>query len=534
MTQVNSPNRLLYSALALGSLTDLLFYKQYLGISVPLFVLLLLGALFSLGRIERIQSATRNAWLAVPLLFFAAMIAVRANPTLTLFNALAVLMLLTLIIFFYASDRIERLGLLDYPAVLLRTFKNVIVRPAPPVATSLKSAATHREKWSMALPVLRGLLIALPLLALFTFLLSQADTFFAGFVDSLAHPDYLNDLPEIMWRLTLILLAAWLIAGALFYALTRHFPSSTRHATSNTQPLTPNTHHPSPNIIPAVVPNGIIGFVEGAVILSLVNVLFAVFAYFQFTYLFSGQAQATLHYEEFREYVRRGFGELLVVSLLSMALILGLRWAAHQETARERHLLSTLSSIMVGLTAVMLVSALYRMLVWEDVQFYINTGPRLYVRAFIVWLGVAFGWLLFTLWFRRDRFAIGAFLAGIGFLATINMLNPDADVAAYNLRRGDELSFRYLHQLSDDAIPALVAGLDTTTDRLIRNQIQIHLASRLYQMERDPTFHNWQSFHLARNRAHSLLKDLRASGKLTSPLSLQPPQTLLTTVPLAY
>src|SRR3712207_5881929 len=118
---------------------------------------------------------------------------------------------------------------------------------------------------------------------------------------------------------------------------------------------------------------------------------------------------------------------------------------------------------MVALTMVILVSAFQRMLVWEEVQFYINTPTRLYVRAFIVWLSLLFVWLFSTLWVRRARFAIGAFVAALGFLVTINMMNPDADVAARNLLRNDELSTRYLYLLSEDAVPVLVAGLDQTT-----------------------------------------------------------------------
>src|SRR5204862_304310 len=73
--------------------------------------------------------------------------------------------------------------------------------------------------------------------------------------------------------------------------------------------------------------------------------------------------------------------------------------------------------------------------------------------------GAAFGWLLLVLWRWPDRFAIGGFLCGLGFLTTVNLLNPDADVAAYNLARRDELSTRFLYLLSDDAVPVLAAGL---------------------------------------------------------------------------
>jgi hypothetical protein len=163
----------------------------------------------------------------------------------------------------------------------------------------------------------------------------------------------------------------------------------------------------------------------------------------------------------------------------------------------------------------MLVSAFMRMVVWEGIQFYINTQTRIFVRLFIVWLGALFAWMLFTTWRRRDRFAIGAFLAMIGFLVTANLANPEADVAAYNLRRNDELSTRYLWLLSDDAVPALVAGLDTT-EGSVRDELGWNLYYRMMEAEREMNCRGrgWQSYHMARQEAYNLLTDAREQGKL--------------------
>jgi hypothetical protein len=489
--------RILLVALALGWCTDFFFYDKLVGISVPVFVLLMLGGLFWLGRSEGVRSVRRNLWLIVPLLFFATMVFVRANATLTWLNLSAVFVLLTLIVFFYASNRVERLGLFGYPVVLLLSVLNTLVLPTPAVATLAREAASRRERTRMVGPVLRGILLAVPLLLLFGLLLSSADTIFGGFLGDFFRVNIFEHLPETLWRQILILGAAWLIAGAFFYALAR------RHAPPD-EPLGNFT------------PRRGLGFVEAAVVLGLVDALFAVFAWFQFTYLFFGQAARTLHYEEYREYVRRGFGELLVAAVLTMALILGLRWIAWKETGREARIFNWLSTLMIALTGVMLVSAFERMLMWESVQFYINTPLRLYVRSFIIWLGITFAWLLYTLWYRQDRFAIGAVMATMGFLITINMLNPDADVAAYNLARNDDLSTRYLYLLSDDAVPVLVAGLDHTTG-YVHTALVDHLTQRLDAMEHDPTRDGWPAFHLSRWQAHELLSDLRKAGVIHAP-----------------
>ena len=95
--------------------------------------------------------------------------------------------------------------------------------------------------------------------------------------------------------------------------------------------------------------------------LALVDVLFAVFSWIQITNVFFGRP-ASVHFEVYREYVRRGFGELLVVAVLTMMLILGLRWAAWKETRREMRILDMLSTLMIALAIVILVSAFQRLL----------------------------------------------------------------------------------------------------------------------------------------------------------------------------
>src|SRR5437588_5913063 len=98
MVHVQSPMRVLLVALALGWGTDFLFYGRTLGISVPIFVALLIGALFVLGRLESVR-VSRNLWLLAPLLFFAIMVFVRANTTLTSLNLATVFVLLSFIFF---------------------------------------------------------------------------------------------------------------------------------------------------------------------------------------------------------------------------------------------------------------------------------------------------------------------------------------------------------------------------------------------------------------------------------------------------
>jgi hypothetical protein len=376
----------------------------------------------------------------------------------------------------------------------------MLIRAAPEVATVARATSEHKARFQRAVPVIRGLALAAPVVALFTLLLSSADTIFAGYVRKLFQLNYLDGTPEMLWRTALVLAAAWLIAGGFLFVLGRRGPGGGA----------------SPGLPGGFALSRRIGFTEAVTVLALVDALFTTFSWIQVANVFLGRP-AGVHYEVYREYVRRGFGELLAVAVLTMLLILGLRWAAWKETEREMHAMNTLSTLMVALAIVILVSAFQRLLTWESIQFYIATPLRLYIRAFMAWLGVLFVWLLLTMWWRPERFAIGAFVGALAFLVTINMMNPDADVAAYNLRRQDDLSTRYLDLLSDDAVPAMVAGLDQSSGE-VRIRLTEELSYRLYMLETDPNRQYWQSFHLARRQAYDMLADLSRQGKIDRPL----------------
>ncbi len=488
--------RILLVALALGWGVDLLFYGKALGISAPLFVLLLMLALFGLGRLERVPPVRRNLWLLTPLMFFASMVFVRANPFVTFLNVVGSLALLGLIAHFYAAGHPQQLGLIGYPIVLLRTGGNALVRPAPLVSTSMNLEAARQRGSRSLLPVIRGLLLALPVLVIFTGLLASADLVFADYLEDLFSLEILPDLLELLWRGIIVLGAAWFLAGGLAYALGRSHASDDQGALEKA--------------LGSLVQVIRLGFIEVATLLISVDLLFLVFVWIQFAYLFGGQANITIEGYTYSEYARRGFFELVAVSVLTLGLILGLRWLARRETRRQAQVFDALSSLMVGLVLVILASGFQRLRLYEAAYGY--TQLRLYSHVFMVWLAVAFVWFLVTLWRRPDRFAIGAFVAALGFLVTLNAINPDAFIAGHNLARygaTGKLDAHYLTRMSEDAVPVLVLAIDQVTGDE-REVLGDHLRYRLKRMEASARWRNWPSFHLARQRAYDLLAKNRA------------------------
>lgn len=494
MSHLNRTSLMLLVALMLGLSWDLLFYGKSLGISVLLFVVLLLAALFGLSRWWNARPAWRNLWLLAPLLFFAVMVAVRANIFVTFLNTAACLALLGLIAHFYAAGWLGRLGVTGYPLVLLQVIGSTLIRPAPLVATQVDIKSVQTGSRRKVLPVLRGLLLALPVLFVFTCLLASADLVFAHYLEDTLQLKFLADLMEWLWRGAIILVITWLVTGGLVYAFSRSQKTDEMTVLEKTL-----------NRLLGVIS---IGFIETTILLGLVDLLFLVFVWIQFAYLFGGQDNISVAGYTYAEYARRGFFELVAVSVLSLGLILTMHRLARAETGWQGNTLKGLSSLMVAAVLVMLASAFQRMSLYESAYGY--TELRLYSHIFMVWLAVVFIWFVGTLWSRSRYFALGLFAAALGFVLTLNLINPDAFIARQNLARyqaSGKLDADYLTTLSDDVVPELVTAVSRVSGQE-RAILQAHLHTRRERLAATLTTQSWPSFHWAERRAFQTLEKI--------------------------
>ncbi|MBE2197636.1 MAG: DUF4173 domain-containing protein, partial [Anaerolinea sp.] len=437
-------------------------------------------------------------------------------------NVLAVLCLLAYLAFFYAAGRVENLNLLGYGLLPLRVFGHSLALSAPVIGPTVQEMRQSGNGRRRLLPLLRGLALALPVLLVFTFLLSSADLIFADYVEELFSLDIFDHVAEWVWRGMIIVLLSVLLAGGLALALTRRAEDQEQSELERGLAKLPGYFS--------------IGFIETTTVLVLVNMLFAAFVGIQFTYLFGGAANVTEAGYTFADYARRGFFELLTVAILTMLLILGLNWLSRRENKGQIRLFNGLGSVLVSLVLVMLVSAWRRMALYEAAFGY--TELRLIVYVCMAWLALTLVWFLLTLWVRPDRFAIGALLAVVGFVATLNLINPDAFIARQNLDRyastGD-LDVAYLTSLSDDAVPQLVRGLNLAVgdaeeqltpacaDAWMLDYEEVdcygtpyeiiwaELDGRYQSLSTDTTWQRWTSFNVARWQAWGVLGFLTKS-----------------------
>jgi uncharacterized protein DUF4153 len=156
----------------------------------------------------------------------------------------------------------------------------------------------------------------------------------------------------------------------------------------------------------------------------------------------------------------------------------------------------------VGLVLVLLASAVQRMALYESAYGY--THLRVYTHVFMLALAGVLVWRVVTLWWRPERFAMGAFVGALLGLVALNVLNPDAFIARDTLTRsseGESWDASYLmRSLSEDAAPELAAYVDAAPQGAFSSEIRGVFCRYSAQLREG----GWAAFHLARLHASLL------------------------------
>jgi hypothetical protein len=347
-------------------------------------------------------------------------------------------------------------------------------------------------------PIARGIVIALPVIAIFASLLSSADPIFADRFKKFVDLFRIDNLPEYIFRLVYILVLAYAIAGIFLHAGQK----------SN------DSVEDKPRFAP------FLGFTESTIVLGSVVILFAAFVAVQFQYFFGGQANIHIEGYTYAEYARKGFGELVAVAFFSLLMLLGLGAISRRDTESQRQTFSGLGAGLVGLVLVMLVSAFQRLMLYEAA--YGFSRLRTYTHVFMIWLALLLVTVVVLEFMQRERAAgLAMILASLGFVVSLSLLNVDAFIVGQNVQRelrgpADnsltqgrvDLDAQYFLDLSDDAVPSLVSAFQNKSLPVgVREKVGAALFCKRH--DRDQSKIPWQSFHFSRYTADQKIVEIK-------------------------
>ena len=479
---------LLFS-IALGIIFDILFWQKAQGISFFIFTLVLLGFAAILVRGIDLPFQKKGYFFLVPISFFAILSFVHTEPLTAFLNRALVLVMIGIWAARFSSGNWERLGLIDYLIYALRIVWTMISVPwLRADKTGLFPQNVEGQKPGIK-SILRGILLAIPVLFLFSLLFASADLAFAEGIENILQYLRIEQLDEHFARMLLIFLTANAFLGLILISARK---SENDRLVGEEEPF--------------IQP--FLSSVESGIVLSSVLLLFFTFIILQFRYFFFNQTAIAEFGFSYSEYARRGFGELIAVSVISLALILSLSAVTKVSKEREKHLLSWMYTGLAAGNLVILVSAFMRLSLYESA--YGFTRLRTYSHVFIIWLGLLLVAVSVIIWKNKTRLFANVLLAmAIGFSATLNLLNPDAFIVRQNVKRtaGNEtLDSPYLASLSSDAVPTLV-DLFNIPGQSAEIKRDIGVAILCYQSthNKDETQNHWQSFTISGFRAERYL-----------------------------
>ena len=486
------PNNFILTAILTAWSFDFLFWGKLPGISFPIFVFIVLAVGLYLARKEELEPAKSTLWLIPPISFFAIMTIVRMEPMTRFLNFAATLFLMGVLARSFLGGKWWLYSFKDYFVGVFNLGIDALFKQLGVLtdkANRRKEPEGKKPRSRRIFAVVRGLLLALPIVLILASLLANADPIFEKNVSKFLEIFEIENLGEYIFRGIYILILAHLLMGIYLHAFYKnHDEKITAEETSEK--------------------TRILGFTEASIVLGSVNLLFLAFVFIQFQYFFGGQSNVAIGGYTYSEYARRGFSELVTVAFISLLLFLLFSTITIRETQNESKVFSGLGILLVSLVTVILVSSFQRLQLYESA--YGFTRLRTYTHIFIICLGLLLLAVVILEMTKHQRHFTFAFLiAGLFFIAFLNFLNVDGFITQQNsarIKKGSDLDVGYLASLSTDVVPVLAdlfnAGKHTEA---VAGSLACHaIINREYE-EADQT---WQSFHLSLLSAQTEWLDL--------------------------
>jgi len=500
--------RILALATGVGLLSQSLLIGNAFGLNLPLMTAAVLAAAVALRPPAR-RIDPLDLWLPIAAVAVTAGIAIRSDPFLVLLDIGSGCLLLGAAVAAIGGSAVTRRSaarIVELALMALGWTAAGILRVAIAARRPSSPDDEPRRLPAPAAPVARGLLIALPILAVFVALFSSADAVFARLADQVF--GLRIDLGELPIRLAVAFLIAWVVAGLLAVAAGSIGPDQAPEPAAQSlgaAAAEPPISWPTPRPMR-------LGAIEAATILVAVDALFALFVVLQLAYLFGGLDTLAATGLPYAQYARSGFFELVWVAVLAGALLVSVHGLA---AARTRWIVGA-GLALAALTAVVLASAFLRLRIYQDA--YGWTELRFYVLATIVWLAVGIGLTVILL--ARDRMGWllhGMAISAVAVLVAINLVGPARLIAEQNVARlldpslvpadgRTGLDLRYARLLGDDAVPALAAALPALSGD-DRAELLALLAERKADLA-GPASAGWPSWNLGREQAREALETL--------------------------
>lgn len=473
---------------------DRFFIDKYWGISVPIFTLsALVFFVWSVRNIGKERSAVlsfeKNSVLKlatlISMMLVALTFALFSNVVLAFFNKIFIIIAFTA----YANLSVNG-ELMENNSffrsitkrLISRTFKN-FSKPFTFLNELIKKMSKIEVNSELS-KVLKGIVLALPILIVILILLSSADMIFNYYLSSVFRIFKNFQVSDLGIHLVITILFFFYIFGFIWsFKYEGIYESSKTKLAVKFEALT-------------VMP-----------VLLILNVVYLIFTVIQFSYLYGGGSTVLPSSLTYAEYARRGFFELVTVTVINFTIILCTMKFMKRENAKLEKCNNVFLSLLIIFTLNMLFSAHYKMSLYENSYGY--TYLRVFVHIFMVLLFILFIIALSGIWVRKIPVAKLCIISSLAMYVVINYINVDVFIVKKNIElynKTQNLDVNYLANLSYDTLPYLVQfSLDDKSGKGSK------LKEKLEDKRRDflNKEYSWYEFNYSRYKGIKALENFK-------------------------
>lgn len=468
--------------LVLGIVAEESFLRAEIGISYLVFTIVLYGIFFWRYRGFTFSHQRFGYLLIICIWLLSASYFINDVP---FFYALNILFIPSLVIFHLVLITSPRNLLWNKPVFIVYLFTKIFdalkynIGITSLLGKGLKQGMDE-SKYQLWKKVLMGVVISLPVLFVVLQLLMSADSQFERMIGGI--PQWFKYVDaEIVGRT----IAVFIYTFAFFGFIQVLFQKQTKV----TKQPDPSQHFQLDAIISITV-------------LVIINSVYVLFTIVQFTYFFSGTLQGDF---TFAEYARKGFFELVFVTLINLSIIVFVLTFMRGISGIMKRLTQILLTILILASAIMLSSAFIRLSMYEEAYGY--SFIRVMAHSFMIFLTVIFMYTLIKIWMERLSLFHFYFICSLLYYTTMSVIDVEKIIVKKNIERYEQtgkIDINYLNSLAFTGVVGLIELYEKEEN--IPGLKEILIERKNMAKEQIPA---WQSYNLKREQANEMLSELQ-------------------------
>ena len=462
----------------------ILFYGNELGLSVILFMAPLLTFIYMfLSKNKKINNKKGLLYM-VPMVLLSLTYLIFDNTTFAGINCLVITMLFGVLYVFTINpvDTLEKfadqvISILILPITYIGNFFRVATSK---IREKIKVSKKTKK-------VLLACLIVLPIVFIVVALLSSADTIFADLFDKIFGRiiHFIEDIifDNFIGRLITFVIVFFAIGSTMMYLL---------------------FEYPKKEKITKVKETKTRDVFTIKLLVSVLNVIYIVFDIIQIKSLMLHSVSTSINYAE---YARQGFFELLIVSIINIAIILISKKFETKDNEKDFNYINIMNVVMLFLTIIIIVSSFLRMNIYEAAYGY--TTLRILVYVTLMTETILMIPTVMYIFNSKVNIFKAYFVIILCSYVCVNFMNIDYMVARKNVDRyyaNKKLDVDYLMNFGYDNIPVLIELYNKTDDLVIKEELKEYLENMKEQPNENSLIRVFE-FNISKYRGNKILEE---------------------------